>query len=56
MSSNKIDVSFVPGIPLAPKIGYFDIKKTNTVNSASTLKQVLTDNCSNIGDILTDKY
>lgn len=54
MSSNKIDKNFVDGLPVLPKIGYFDTKKINTVNSASTLKQVLKDNCTNIGTTLTD--
>jgi len=37
---------FVAGMPNPPNIGYFDKNKSNTDNSASSLKTLLANNCS----------
>lgn len=37
---------FVEGMPNPPNIGYFDKNKSNTDNSASSLKTLLANNCS----------
>ena len=37
---------FVAGMPNPPNVGYFDKNKSNTDNSASSLKTLLANNCS----------
>ena len=47
---------FVPGIPNPPNIGYFDKYKSNTDNSASSLKTLLSNNCSiDMNNLMTSK-
>jgi len=51
MSNSKpVDYTFVErsqaDTPIPPQVGYFDENKKNTPNSASTLKQLLQNNCS----------
>ena len=58
MSNKPIDYTFVErnqsNTPIPPNIGYFDENKTNTENSASTLKSLLQSNCTlSANDTLT---
>ena len=50
------DNPFVQDIPNPPKIGYFDKNKANTDNSASSLKTLLSNNCTiDMNNLMTSK-